>query len=58
MLELSRFLQSYLSVVVYPGHREFFPRNIILVNIDLYKDLAEDICLSFHILPYIVHYFY
>jgi hypothetical protein len=24
MLELSRFLQSYMSVLVYPGHREFF----------------------------------
>jgi hypothetical protein len=27
MLEMSRFLQSYLSIVVYPGHRQFFPRN-------------------------------
>jgi hypothetical protein len=24
MLELSRFLQSYLSVVVHPSHREIF----------------------------------
>jgi hypothetical protein len=38
MLELSRFLQSYMSIVVHPFHREFFPhnrpepRNLTLIN--------------------------